>query len=186
MNAAFLSLAIGILLVVLGRKIFWLVVAVMGFVSGFEWVPLFFHNESKVVILTVALALGLLGAVLEIFLQYLAVGLAGFLAGAYLITAFSTLFNLEINSYLWLFAIVGGVIVAIVALMLLDWALIILSSLVGASLVCQALQLKQGMAVLVFVVLAAVGILIQSKVNRRTATTAYISKTHPSTHENTG
>ena len=59
MNTAFLSLAIGILLVVLGRKLFWLVVAVMGFVSGFEWVPLFFHNESRVVILTVALAMGL-------------------------------------------------------------------------------------------------------------------------------
>lgn len=179
MNTALLSLAIGILLVVLGRKIFWLVVAIIGFVSSSEWVPLFFHNESRVVILTVALAMGLLGAVLAIFLQYLAVGLAGFLAGIYLITAFSSLLKLEINSYLWLFAIVGGVIAAVLALMLLDWALIILSSLVGAILVCQALQLQQGMAVLVFVVLAAVGMLIQSKVGRYTATTAYISKTHP-------
>lgn len=185
MNTAFLSLAIGILLVVLGRKIFWLVVAVLGFVSGFEWVPLFFHNESRVVILTVALAMGLLGAVLAIFLQYFAVGFAGFLAGVRLITVFSVLLNMESSTYLWLFALTGGVIAAILALMLLDWALIILSSLVGASLVCQALQLQQGMAVLVFVVLATVGILIQSKVDFRTGTTAYIGKTHPSSHENT-
>jgi Domain of unknown function (DUF4203) len=172
MNSAFLSVAIGILLLVLGRKLFWLVVAVLGFVAGFEWVPLFFHDESKVVIFSVALAMGVLGAVLAVFVQYFAVGVAGFLAGTHLATVFSSLLNLESNTYFWLFALIGGAVGAILALMLLDWALIILSSLVGASLVCQALVVEQGMAVLVFVVLAAVGILIQSRLDRHAAVTA--------------
>ena len=138
-------------------------------------------------ILTVALAMGLLGAVLAIFLQYFAVGFAGFLAGVRLITVFSCSFEygkqhlpLAIRPDWRSHCRYLGVDAAGLAVVT------ILSSLVGASLVCQALQLQQGMAVLVFVVLAAVGILIQSKVDRRRATTAYISNTHPSTHENTG
>jgi hypothetical protein len=169
MNSAFLSVGIGILLLILGRKLFWLAVAVIGFVSGFEWVPLLLHSESRVVILAVALAMGVLGALLAVFVQYLAVGFAGVLAGAHLATAILTLLTLEGSPYLWLFALIGGAIGAILALILLDWALIFLSSLVGASLICQALLLQQGMAVVVFVVLAAIGILIQSRLTRDAA-----------------
>jgi hypothetical protein len=162
MNANLLLLAIGILFLMLGRKLFWLVVAVMGFASGLELAAQFIHAESKVVILSLALAMGILGGILAIFLQYAAVGLAGFAAGAHLIPTFSNLLNLQGSPNLWLFSLLGGVMMSILALSLLNWALVILSSLVGAGLVCQALTLQQTTAVLVFVILVAVGIILQS------------------------
>jgi hypothetical protein len=51
--------------------------------------------------------------------------------------------------------------------MLLDWALIILSSLIGASLIGQALPFDQAATVLFVIVLAASGILIQSRLLQR-------------------
>ncbi len=68
---------------------------------------------------------------------------------------------------IWLFSLLGGVLGAILALLLLGWALIILSSLIGASLICQALPLPQATSALCFIVLAAVGILVQSNLIRR-------------------
>jgi ABC-type lipoprotein release transport system permease subunit len=71
------------------------------------------------------------------------------------------------SQHLWLFSLVGGVIGAVLALLLLDWALIILSSLIGASLICQALPLQQAMSAICFIVIFAVGILVQSSFIRR-------------------
>ena len=102
----------------------------------------------------------------------MAVGLAGFLAGAHLINISLTILNWHNSQSLWLFTLVGGVIGGVLALLLLDWALIILSSLVGASLVCQALSLQQATSALCFVVLVAVGILVQSSRVRHPALAA--------------
>jgi len=59
--------------------------------------------------------------------------------------------------------LLGGVFGAVLALMLLDWALIILSSAIGAVLISQALFPDRGLAALSFVILAIAGILIQSR-----------------------
>ena len=170
MHVNLLLFALGALLLIVGRKLFWLAVAVIGFASGLEWAPQFIHDDSKLIIFVVALAMGLVGAILEVFLQYLAVGIAGFIAGVHLTLALWNFLNLQSTSYLWLFSLIGGVILATVALSLLNWALIILSSLVGAGLVSQALMLHQSAAALVFVLLVVVGILMQSHLIRRPAT----------------
>lgn len=169
MNPNLLSVVVGILLLVLGRRVFWFFVAVIGFLWGLQLASQFFNAESQVLILAVAVTTGLLGALLAVFLQHLAVGLAGFLAGAHLFTAFSSLFNWQSGPFLFAFSVVGGVMGAVLAVVLLDWALVILSSLVGASLICQVLPLQQPMTLLCFVVLTVLGILIQSSFIRRTA-----------------
>jgi hypothetical protein len=58
------------------------------------------------------------------------------------------------------------------ALMMLDWALIILSSLIGANLVSQALPLDQATTVLLAILLAISGIVIQSRLLQRAAVLA--------------
>jgi len=68
---------------------------------------------------------------------------------------------------MWLFALFGGILGGILALMLLDWALIILSSLIGASLLGQVLPFDQAATVLFVIVLAASGIVIQSRLLQR-------------------
>jgi hypothetical protein len=46
MNGQILELGIGILLLFLGRKLFWLFVGVVGFLSGIQFAPQFLPTEN--------------------------------------------------------------------------------------------------------------------------------------------
>src|SRR5258705_11810661 len=83
MNASIpiLSVMIGVVVLLFGRKLFWLCVAAIGFAAG---VTLALHlgtEPTPLLQLTFAILLGFIGALLALFLQKLAIGLAGFLAG---------------------------------------------------------------------------------------------------------
>lgn len=166
MNTQLFNLIIGILLLCLGRKLFWVFVGLMGFLAGMHLASQYLRSESEVLILAVGLAMGVLGALLAIFLQHAAVLLAGFLTGGHLAV---TLFNLHQTasgeSFWWLF-LIGAVLGAILALLLLDWALIVLSSLAGASFISQSLPFDTPVIWVAFVALAIAGVLIQSRITR--------------------
>ena len=167
MNGQLLGLAIGVLLLVWGRRAFWLFVGVVGFLWGFQMASHLLPANSQIAVLAASLALGLLGAVLAVFAQHLVVILAGFLAGGHLVTRLLTLYNWDCQQYVWWIVLLGGILGAILALMMLDWALIILSALIGANLVSQALPLDQSTTVLLVIILAISGILIQSRLLQR-------------------
>ena len=172
MNGQLLGFGIGVLLLVLGRKLFWLFVGVVGFLWGFQIASQLLPANSQIAILAAALVLGLVGAVLAIFVQHLVVILAGFLAGAHLVVRVLTLYNWDGQQSVWWIALLGGVLGALLALMMLEWALIILSSLIGANLVSQALPLDQTATVLLAILLAISGIVIQSRLLQRPAVVA--------------
>ena len=66
-----------------GRKLFWFFVGTLGFVVGAEAATtLFPHNPEWELI--AGLILGLLGILMALFLQKVAIGVGGFLAGGYL------------------------------------------------------------------------------------------------------
>lgn len=167
MNGHILELGIGVLLLLLGRKLFWLFVGVVGFLSGFQIASQLLPANSQIAVFVIALSLGLVGAALAIFVQHLVVVLAGFLAGGHLVIRALTLYNWEGPPYVWWFALLGGILGGLLALMLLDWALIILSSLVGANLVSQALSFDHAATLLLVIILAISGILIQSRLLQR-------------------
>ena len=70
-------LVVGLLLLLAGRRLFWLFVAVAGFVAGVEAVPYVLPLQTELFTLVVGLAFGLLGALLAFFLQKLAIAIAG-------------------------------------------------------------------------------------------------------------
>ncbi len=80
-----LNLLVGILLLFLGRRIFWLFVGGVGFVAAIDLVSRLAMPWPTWLTLVVALAAGLVGALLAILLQEVAVGIAGFLAGGYIV-----------------------------------------------------------------------------------------------------
>ena len=157
-----LGLLVGIVLLVLGRKIFWLFVAGIGFVSAFTLVTQLTEIQQDWLVIVIALAAGAAGALLAIFLQQVAVAVAGFLAGGYIVLGLLNILELSLPTLSWVFALVGGAVGAIVALLLLDWALIFLSSLSGATIIVQSLELRGGLATLVLVAALLAGIFIQS------------------------
>ncbi len=160
----------GGLLLVLGRKLFWLFVAILGFAAGLTVAARLFHVQPEWLQLVIAIAVGILGALLAYFLEKIAIAVSGFLGGAYIATslAISLAGNMEPKGDVlsWVFFIVGGIVGAVLAVMLFDWALIILSSLAGALLVMEGLKLTGPVGWLIALGLFIVGIVIQSRINK--------------------
>jgi hypothetical protein len=161
------SAFIGAVILLFGRKLFWLCVAAVGFAVGVEMAPVLAQQPSPLLALTFALVLGFIGALLALFLQKVAIGLAGFLAGGKLATAIAATFFVQHASYSIITFLIGGIIGAVLLLVLFDWALIVLSSVVGAYLIESAVVLPSTGAAILFAALAVVGVIVQSLAVRR-------------------
>jgi len=157
-----LSVMIGAIILFFGRRLFWLCVAAIGFAAGAEFAPHLIHEPSQVLELSVAVTFGFIGALVAMFLQKVAIAVAGFLAGGKLATALVTAFIAEGARYPGITFVVGGIIGAILLLALFDWALIAMSSFVGAYLIGHTIVLPPTGATLLFVGLAAIGIIVQA------------------------
>src|SRR2546429_1477107 len=83
MNASvpIISVVIGAAILLFGRKLFWLFVAALGFAVGLEIAAYFMREPPQWMTLLVALGCGVIGALLAILLQKLAIAIAGFIAG---------------------------------------------------------------------------------------------------------
>jgi hypothetical protein len=169
MNASIpiLSAAIGVIVLLFGRKLFWLCVAAIGFAAGVTLASHIVSEPPALLQLTFAILLGFIGALLALFLQKLAIGLAGFLAGGRLAVGLVATFFVQYQSHYWLIFIIGGLIGALLLLMLFDWALIFVSSLIGAHLITSAISLPPTGGVLLFTALVFLGFLIQAASMRR-------------------
>lgn len=158
---------VGLLLLVLGRRLYWLVVAGIGFLYGLELAPRLLPGRSETVIVIVALALALVGALVAVAATKAVLGLIGFAAGGGI--AVLLLGNLSIDSgavALGVF-VIGGLLGAVLLLVLFDWTLIALSSLAGGSLIVTSAQrlveIPPIAATTLVLVLAVVGALIQTR-----------------------
>ena len=164
-----LSVLIGAIILFFGRKLFWLCVAAVGFAAGMEVAPHLMHEPTPVLQLSVALVFGFVGALLALFLQKIAIAIAGFLAGGKLAMALVAAFIAEGARYPGITFIIGGIIGAILLLMLFDWALIVMSAVVGAYLIGHTIILPQTGATILFIALVAIGIVVQAAAFRRKA-----------------
>jgi hypothetical protein len=153
---------IGAALLTLGRKLFWLFVAAFGFLAGLDFGQRIFQGGPDWLILAVAVGAGLIGALLALFFQSVAIGIAGFVGGGYVLISLVAMVGFDAVRANWIVFVVGGIIGLILAYALLDWALIVLSSLAGAALIVEALNLPTVIGLIAFVALLVVGILIQA------------------------
>jgi hypothetical protein len=166
-SVAIIGALIGIVILFFGRKLFWLCVAAVGFTAGVEIAPHLVHEPSPLLALTVALVLGLIGALLALFLQKIAIAVLGFLAGGKLAGAIAAAFFVHYAQYSTIIFVAGGIVGAILLLALFDWALIVLSSLIGAHLIQSAIVLPPSGSTIVFIGLAVIGIIVQAASLRR-------------------
>src|SRR5215475_11965530 len=147
------NIVAGAVLLVLGRKLFWLFVAIVGFYVGFEFARAVAAEQPAWLLWTIAIGAGLIGAVLAMFLQRVGFALGGFYAGGYI-------------AFLAVERFAPGTIGAVLAALLMDWAIVVLSCLVGAALVVPALALSPLASALVYAALVAVGIVVQAQLMR--------------------
>ena len=168
-STTIVGVIIGVVILFFGRRFFWLCVAAVGFAVGMQIAPLLVNEPSSILGLVIAVVFGLLGALLALFLQKIAIAILGFFAGGKLATAIAAAFFVQYAQYSIIIFVVGGIIGAILLLALFDWALIVVSSFVGAYLIQTAIVLPPTGSTLVFVGLAIVGIFVQATAFRRTA-----------------
>jgi hypothetical protein len=158
---------LGAVLLLSGRKFYWLFVGVIGFVLGFSLASMAFQSETEWVLLAIALTVGVLAAVLAGFIQKFAVGLAGFLAGGMILTNLFNLLDYHQVMPAWLLFLIGGILGAILVAVLFDWALILLSTLAGAGLIVNALDVKEWLGLLLFLALFVIGVSVQAATLRK-------------------
>jgi len=167
-----INLVLGGALLIAGRKLFWLFVGAAGFITGMQLATRFSQGAGLFAII-VGLVVGVIFALLAIFLQAIAIGIAGFLAGGYVLTVLANMIGLDVTgATTWIIFIIGGVIGVFLVSFLFDWSLITLSSLAGASLIVQSFVSQRASGGVLFLILFLAGVLIQGSILRRERATA--------------
>ena len=162
-----LVLLVGGLLLLFGRKLYWCVLAVAGFSIG-VWVGReFFPPEPIWLLIGIAIFLGVIAAVLGIFLQRLALRAAGIITGGFLGYILADAFSIKP----WPLAglALGCLFGFWLVLWLFDWALIVLSSLSGAALIVSRLPLELAPLFVAGLILALLGLAVQSGMQKKSA-----------------
>ena len=167
--ATIVGVVLGVVMLFFGRKLFWLCVAAVGFAAGLQIAPLLVNEASSVLALVIAVVFGILGALLAVFIQKIAIAVLGFLAGGKLATAIAAAFFVQHAQYSTIIFVIGGIIGAILLLAVFGWALIVVSSFIGAYLIQSAIVLPPTGLTLVFIGLAILGIFVQAVSFRRRA-----------------
>lgn len=158
---------IGVIILLFGRKLFWLSVAAIGFAAGVELAPHVAQQPSTVLQLSMAIVLGFVGALLALLLQKVAIAIVGFVAGGRLALGLAAAFFVGYEHYYWLTFVLGGIVGAFLLLALFDWTLIFFSSVVGAYLVSRAIVLPPTGTAIMLIALTALGVVAQTAMFRR-------------------
>src|SRR5215470_13244367 len=149
----------GALLLLLGRKLYWLFVGIAGFYVGVEVARALFAGEASWLVWLGAIGAGLIGAILAMLFQRVGFALGGFYAGGYVALVVVERFapgSIGAGAF-----VIGGVVGAVFAMLIMDPAIVILSCLLGAALIVATLGLGDVTGLLVYASLVIVGVVVQ-------------------------
>jgi hypothetical protein len=162
------SILVGTVLLLFGRRLFWLFVAAIGFWMGLAMAPYVMQHPPPWLALVLAVLFGVIGALFAFVLQKIAIGFAGFLVGGYVAVGILNAFVNYEPQFSTIAFIIGGVIGAILMLVLFDWALILFSAIAGAELIVSHIHLPATGNTLLLVGLTILGVVVQAAIfNRR-------------------
>lgn len=153
--ARVLLIAGGVVLLLAGWRVYDFIVIIAGFIIGASVAVALVSADNTFLVIAALLLGDMLGAVLSVFVYYVAVFLIGVYIGIALTNALLTALSLTpISPFVLL---IGGIIGGMVLLALSFEFLALMSSLVGA----QMLTLGLGLPVLWTVIFAIVGVAVQ-------------------------
>ncbi len=155
----------GATLLLFGRRLYWGVIAAAGFAAGSYIGHEVFPPEPKWLIIAAPVLVGIVAALLSIYLQKLALRLAGMIAGGFL--GYTIAAALIAKPWPLLGLILGCVIGFWSVMILFDWALIMLSSLSGTALIVQRVPLEKEPQLILAAVLLFIGIAIQGAMQKK-------------------
>lgn len=158
---------VGVLLLMLGRRIYWFFVAAVGFFGGYVLGGQLFPDMGDPLLILVSLAIGVVGAFLARLLQRLAVVGAGAIVGAVISSRLAAELGLHTPAGVLVACVTGAVLMAVFVAVVFDPALIVMSSLAGSVMIVQALNPDSDLIFPAVVALSALGIGFQFWIMRR-------------------
>jgi uncharacterized membrane protein YhaH (DUF805 family) len=157
----------GSALVLFGRKLYWLVVGLLGFIGGMMLVNKLFEGMSGTTQMLIALGIGVIGGALTLLIQKVALSVAGFAAGGYIALSVIRLLDINLGSWSWVLIVVFGLLGILLVTRIFGWALTLLSSLCGAMIIVQVIHLKGVAAMTAAGAIFLFGVLVQSAILRK-------------------
>lgn len=152
----------GVLLLGFGRRLYWLFCGVVGFFAGLYLLQGLVPAGPQWVTLLGSLLTGAFGALVAVFFQKVALGVAGFLAGGYTAFWLAQQQGWGENLWLWVGIALAGVVGALVVRWVFEVGLVLLTSLLGASFLVEAAGWSESPRVgVIFLALAAAGAVFQ-------------------------
>jgi len=159
--ATALAVAVGVLLLLAGRRLFWLALGVLGCGLGFLLVQRLLGHADPTLALVVGLLVGAAGALLAVLVQKVAVVAAGALLGACgAANVAGGLGSLGETTEI-LVVVAGGLVGALLSLGVFSFALRLVTAAVGAALVTRAVPLPAELAAVLFATLWILGFVAQ-------------------------
>jgi hypothetical protein len=166
------AIVIGLVLIVAGRKLYWLSTGGMGFVLGVLLAGRAVAGASFLVELGIALLAGVVGAVFAIVAQQAAVVLTGMLVGAGLAFMVALPFAEDLGATLYWMPVMGAVFGVVFAAFVFETALSVVTAVVGAFLVVVGLvvagvEIREPYDLVALAALSTVGVGVQSRLGKR-------------------
>ncbi len=153
-------------LILFGRKLFWFFIGAAGFLGGLSAGQSLLEKQPFWYTWIMGAICAIILVIIVKLLKNIAFGIGGFILGAYLANGLLEIMNLNVGTLHWLILIAAGAIGAGLMLTLFDWALVILSSTVGALLISQSIPLKPPASQVIFFGLLILGMMIQIRHER--------------------
>ena len=160
-------LAAGGLLLFFGRRLFWLFIAVAGFLAGAILADIYVSTDAEATRWIVALLCGGLASLAAIFLQKIVVSLGGAVIAAYGTWWYLGLTWAPFDTWQWLVVVVSGIAGLLLARLVFDIGLVALSALAGAVLVLEGVGVGSETSRWLLPVLIVVGGLVQLSALRK-------------------
>jgi len=166
--AAVLSIGAGLLLLIAGRKFFWLAAGLAAFVLGLSFFEAVFKDAGWIGIMLSAIG-GIIFGWLAVKFIRIAGYIIGALAGAAALPFLLGLFGV---AWSWLaMALIGAVLGFLLVRFFFDWGLIIMTTWIGANAVISSANQFINLGVILssigFFILLITGILLQRRMMRK-------------------
>ena len=157
-----LTTMVGFAVLVIGRQIFWIFVAGLGFALGMIYGGQYYSGQPDWMILLISSLLAILGALLAYTLQRLAAGIVGIATGWYLTNMILQYTQFQIGRFEEVAPILVGILCGLLLISYFDIGVIVLSSFAGAAIIVSGMSFSNRIELIFLFSLAFIGVGIQT------------------------
>ena len=159
----------GAALLAAGKKIYWFLFAVLTFLVSTALIPVLLpYLTQKTLYITAAVISGLL-VILVFVVKKVAIGFGGFIGGGFLLLQIYKLLPMTASADLpeTIIFVIGGVVGVLLAMLLFDLTILLLSIFTGAFLIMDLFTTNPVMHFILLILLCLLGTYLQVKWNKK-------------------